>query len=265
MKRFFFLAASLLQLTCWAQKSSEREWFVDSRALFDLRYTAHDRAALAEYAMLFENGVAVTQAFFGSKFPKRFEVVFQPNRSSLDVTWQRDWNAPDFKSECWMVASGIATKVDILSPSQWKAEACEHNFSDKTKTQQLVTHELVHVYHGQKNASPDFSNTNGLDWFVEGLATYASGQCDSLRLAQVSEAVRTNQAPNTLDKFWSGKLKYGLAGSVVFYIDQKYGRTKLASLLTFNTKSEVLSSLGVTEQTLLTEWKTFMLKPKDDN
>lgn len=67
------------------------------------------------------------------------------------------------------------------------------------KTQQLITHELVHVYHGQLNASPDFSNVEGIDWFVEGLATYASGQCDSLRISEIKKAISGNKIPNGLD------------------------------------------------------------------
>ncbi|MFZ4520792.1 MAG: hypothetical protein ACOYNC_03750 [Bacteroidales bacterium] len=50
-------------------------------------------------------------------------------------------------------------------------ESCEHVYSEKLKTQQIITHELVNVYHGQLNAGPDFSDVSGIDWFVEGLAT----------------------------------------------------------------------------------------------
>jgi hypothetical protein len=126
---------------------------------------------------------------------------------------------PEFKSECQMVASGIATKLDVISPKMWDTEACEHYYSDNQKTQRLITHELVHVYHGQWNQSPDFSNVEGIDWFVEGLATYASGQCDEQRIADVKKAITENKVPSSLDNFWTGKNKYGLSGSVVQFID----------------------------------------------
>ena len=80
-----------------------------------------------------------------------------------------------------MVASGVASKLDMLSPLQWAKESCEHDYADKLKTQQIIAHELVHVFHGQLNVSPDFSDVTNLDWFVEGLATYASGQLDKVR------------------------------------------------------------------------------------
>lgn len=85
-----------------------------------------------------------------------------------------------------MVASGIATKLDMISPKMWDKESCEHQYAE-TKKHNSSLHELVHVYHGQLNASPDFSNVEGIDWFVEGLATYASGQCDSLRIAEIKK------------------------------------------------------------------------------
>lgn len=157
-----------------------------------------------------------------------------------------------------MVASGVATKLDMISPKMWDTEACEHIYKETMKTQKLITHELVHVYHGQLCVSPDFSNTEGIDWFVEGLATYASGQCDSLRIAEIKNAIFDDKIPKSLDNFWTGKLKYGLSGSMVMYIDNKYGRIKLKELLPLNKKTEMLSMLNTTESELLTGWKNYM-------
>ncbi len=157
-----------------------------------------------------------------------------------------------------MVASGVASKLDMLSPKLWDKEACEHIYSETKKTQQLITHELVHVYHGQLNVSPDFSNVEGIDWFIEGLATFASGQCDSLRIAEVKKANTNNKIPESLANFWTGNIKYGLSGSVVMFIDYKYGRTKLKELLSLNKKTEILSVLKTTELELLNEWKKYI-------
>jgi hypothetical protein len=116
------------------------------------------------------------------------------------------------------------------------------------------------VFHGQRNASPDFSNTEGINWFIEGLATYASGQCDSLRISEVKRAISENKIPVSLDDFWTGKIKYGLSGSVVMYIDKIYGRAMLIKLLPFNKKEDLLKTLNITEPDLLNDWKKFMLK-----
>jgi hypothetical protein len=117
---------------------------------------------------------------------------------------------------------------------------------------------LVHVFHGQLNVSPDFSNTEGIDWFVEGLATFASGQCDALKISEVKKAIEDNKIPESLDNFWTGKVKYGLSGSVVMFIDHKYGRTQLKELLPLNKKLQILSVLKTTESELLNEWKKYI-------
>ncbi|MGH2647254.1 MAG: hypothetical protein ACRDE8_06785, partial [Ginsengibacter sp.] len=114
-----------------------------------------------------------------------------------------------------MVASGVSDRIDILSPRLWRSENCEHDYSQKEQTQQLITHELVHVFHGQLNPSPDFSNVNNIDWFIEGLATCASGQCDSSGITEVINAIKNNSIPSSINQFWTGKLKYGLSGTLV--------------------------------------------------
>ena len=55
--------------------------------------------------------------------------------------------------------------------------------------------EMTHVFHGHYNASPDFSDTDRIDWFVEGLAVYASGQCDAARLLGVRRWLKEHPAP----------------------------------------------------------------------
>lgn len=116
----------------------------------------------------------------------------------------------------------------------------------------------MHVYHGQLNVSPDFSNVDGIDWFVEGLATYASGQCNKTRIAEIKKAISDNTIPASLDNFWTGKIKYGLSGSVVMFIDHRYGRTTLKELLPLSKKSEILALLKTTEQELLSDWKNYI-------
>ena len=157
-----------------------------------------------------------------------------------------------------MVASGVASRLDMISPRLWDHQSCDHIYASTIYTRQLITHELVHVYHGQLNASPDFSNVEGIDWFVEGLATFASGQCDTLRIAEVKKAIIENKIPKSLDDFWKGNFRYGLSGSVVMFIDHTYGRARLKELLPFNKKSEILSALKTTEPELLERWRIYI-------
>ena len=257
MKQVILLIAICgLLLIGW--KATDNNWIIQKHHGYHLFFKSPDKQNTRDYNKIVQHGVASVNHFFSSPYKKEFDVFIHPNRTSLDSTWQQDWNMPDFKSECWMVASGTATKLDMISPKMWDKESCEHHFADTKKTQQLITHELVHVYHGQLNASPDFSNTEGIDWFVEGLATYASGQCDSLRIAEVKKAIAENKIPESLDDFWKGKIKYGLSGSVVMFIDYKYGRTQLRELLPFNKKADILNALKSTEPNLLEAWKSYM-------
>ena len=261
MKSKHLLLIAVFSATTYISwKPVDTNWITEKHKGFNLLYTSSDQNNKEEYLKFVENGQVSVKGFFNSSYNKQFDIYIHPNRHSLDSTWRKDWNMPDFKSECWMVASGTATKLDMISPRRWDNEACEHVYSETRKTQQLITHELIHVYHGQQNASSDFSNVEGLDWFVEGLATYASGQCDSSRISEIKKAISENKTPKGLSDFWTGKLKYGLSGSVVMFIDNKYGRTKLIELLPFNKKSDLLSTLKTTEPELLVEWRKYIQK-----
>lgn len=238
----------------------QAQWKQEVFSIHTIHYKKTDQENITGYVKSIAAGTNQVEASLQSSFKQKFDVYIHPNRHSLDSTWQKDWGAPEFQSECWMVASGIATKLDLLSPKIWKTDACEHNPTDTTATQQLITHELIHVFHGQHNVSPDFSDVTGLDWFVEGLATYLSGQCDKRRISEVVKVVRENTAPTALDNFWKGSLRYGLSGSIVMFIDQRFGRETLVKLLPYQRKDSLLAKLDVSEEELLTQWRKFMLE-----
>ncbi|MEA1898013.1 MAG: hypothetical protein U9N53_10185 [Bacteroidota bacterium] len=238
----------------------EDKWIIEKQNGYSLFYTTLDKQNIDEYKAYFENGGKTVEEFFQSSFKNDFSIYIHPSRTSLDSSWQKDWNMPDFKSQCWMVASGVSHKLDIISPKKWDSLACEHSYSNSIKTQRLITHELVHVYHGQQNKSPDFSDVTGIDWFVEGLAVYASGQCDAKRIAEVKNAILENNIPQSLNNFWSGKLKYGLSGTVVMYLDKKYGREILTELLRYNTINNLLENLNTKEVEILSEWKDYIME-----
>jgi hypothetical protein len=252
----FLILSSALLFISW--KTFQNIWLTEKHKGYTLFYTSIDKQNKKEYNKFVENGITSVKTFFHSSYTKEFNVYIHPNRNSLDSTWQKDWDMPNFKSECWMVASGVDRKLDMISPKLWDKEACEHIYSETNKTQNLITHELVHVYHGQQNISPDFSDTEGIDWFVEGLATFASGQCDSIRIKEVKKAIDNNTIPKSLDNFWTGKIKYGLSGSVVMFIDHKYGRVKLKELLHLNKKAAIFSILKTTESEFLDDWKKYI-------
>jgi hypothetical protein len=180
----------------------------------------------------------------------------------LTEAWRRDWNAPDFESQCWMVASGTASKLMLLSPRTWRTEAGEHNPDDTPDTQFVITHEMVHVFHGQHNRNPNFYGMDDVGWFVEGLATYASGQLEGGKLAAAREAIEKGKEPKELEKAWSGKYRYGVSGSIVKYMDKKFGRRTLLKMLKGTSEKELLGMLNMSEEDFLSGWKDFVLKPR---
>ena len=252
------LLPAILFLGCFINAGAQ-VWQNNKSGRLSIKYTEADRAEIKKLEGFLSNGSKAIKKFFGKKFPKSFEVYVFPDRKSLTEAWRKDWNAPDFESQCWMVASGTAAKLTMLSPRTWKQEACEHNPDDAAATQLVITHELVHVFHGQHNPNPNFDGMDDVGWFVEGLATYASGQLDGAKTKGAREAVEQGKAPAELEKFWSGKYRYGISGSIVKYIDAKFGRRTLLKMLKGTNEKELLGTLNLSEAELLAGWKDYVL------
>lgn len=259
MKKYILLILTILFAPIFLSLTIVgNKWIIEKQNGYTIFYTSDDYKSIKDYKNYFGKGKTSVTDFFQSPFHNEFNIYVHPTRESLDSAWQKDWNMPNFKSQCWMVASGIAEKLDLISPKMWDSLACEHSYSDSIETQNLIIHELFHVFHGQQNKSPDFSDITGIDWFVEGLATYASGQCDSIRISEVQKALLVNNVPLTLNEFWSGNLRYGLSGTVVMYLDAQYGREKILALLKYNNINELLISLGTTESEIMNGWKKYI-------
>jgi len=105
------------------------------------------------------------------------------------------------------------------------------------------------------NPSGDFSAVEGLDWFVEGLAVYASGQLDEQPISPATDALKAGVMPEQLADAWKGKYRYGVSGSLVRYLDRRVGRAVLTSMLRATTQAEVLALAGMSESELLTKWR----------
>lgn len=220
-----------------------------------LHYDSEDEHQARQIATWLKQGHKTVHAFFGRDFNRKFDIHIFRDRESLDKQWQKDWNMPEFKSQCWMVASGVAHRLDILSPRVWETQACEHDNKDTLATKKIITHELVHVFHGQNNPSPTFDDIVNIDWFVEGIAVYASGQLDGERRERTRDCILRGECPAKLSDVWKGENKYGFAGSLIKFIDDKYGRDVLVDLLKYTNATEILKILDVSEEELLEQWK----------
>jgi hypothetical protein len=222
---------------------------------YNIYYTGDDEDRVKKITTYIQSGIDHIRNSFRHSFRDTFDVYVFPERSSLDKQWQKDWNDPTFKSECWIIASGVAHRLDLLSPNAWQKEACDHNANDSAEIRQVIWHELVHVFHGQYNPDHTFNYIEKLDWLVEGTATFISGQLDEERLKRVRQMIADKKTPPTLDDFWKGQEKYGLSGSMVAFIDKNYGRKKLFELLQQTNKTKALEALAISETQLLSEWR----------
>lgn len=197
------------------------------------------------------------ETFFGLPFASPVSVKLASDRAAFDAIFPADWGmAP---TQCWMVGVGVADWMALLSPAAWPAEACDHDAADDRHVQGLITHELVHTFHGQHNPTRDFTGMDEAGWFVEGLAVYVSGQLDTGRMASAADAVAKGAAPDALANAWSGKYRYGVSGSLVAYIDDRFGRAALTGLLDATSTQDILARLGLTEAALLADWKAWVV------
>ena len=189
------------------------------------------------------------EAFFGSAFGESYAVRVLPTRAAFDASFPPEWGVG--KTQCWMVAFGVADRLHVLDPAVWKTEACEHDGDDVEHVRGIVAHELVHVFHGQNNPTRDFTGMDAMGWFPEGLAVLVSGQLAGHHAGAAREAIAAGVAPKCLEDAWSGEYRYGVSGSLVAYVDATFGRTTLVALLAATTEEELLERLGVGEEELL--------------
>ncbi len=236
-------------------------------SLFCLLFTAGAPAAPAPAplpdvrALVAEERTGI-EKFFGRPFAREFDIRIADSRAALDRIAAERWKMP--ATECWMVAMGVADTFLMLAPSDWKAEACEHDGSNAAQVRRIVAHELTHVFHGQQNPRPDFDGMDDAGWFVEGLAVLAAGQLDDARRAQVAKATAAGELPKSLARALSGQASYGVCGSLVEYIDRRWGRGVTFSLLSRTTNPEILAVLGVSEAELLEGWRRSLGRPAPD-
>ena len=101
-----------------------------------------------------------------------------------------------------------------------------------------------------------------LDNETEGIAVYVSGQLGPPEIHDVQTALEALTVPGSLNGIATSasiQRRYNMMGSLVMYIDRKYGREKLEAVLRFDSQKQILSGLGVTEMQFLDGWKQFML------
>ena len=187
--------------------------------------------------------------------PVRVEIV--PDRAAYTASFPAEYGMSE--TQCWMVAWAIADRLVVLSPSAWRApEVCEHDPDDRDELALLLRHELVHALHGQHNPTRDFTGMEEeLGWFIEGLATFASGQLEQEHANDARQAIAAGAAPKQLAGAWSGRWRYGVCGSLVAYLDLRCGHERLAEMMSATTQAQLLGMAGLSEAELLAAWRAW--------
>jgi hypothetical protein len=201
-------------------------------------------------------GAAAVETFFDAPFPRSVLVRVFPDRATFDRHLREEWGMEE--TACWMVGGAEEDALVLLSPRVWREEACDHDPGDADHVRELIAHELVHVYHMQVNAADEFEGVEGLDWLVEGVATWASGQLDRAQMARAREAVAKGEVPASLADAWTGPYRYGVAGSLAAFVGERVGRPGRRALLEAMGLAEVLEAVGLSEAELLAEWEEWV-------
>ena len=235
-----------------------REPLAEEQTGYRLEYVAADRAVAQSLVPMIDRGRGIAEQFFGTTYPSSFVVRVFPDRTSLTARWRVAWNQPTLQTECWMIAGGWATELDILSPSVWRTEACGHEGSNSSHVANVVAHELVHVLHGQRN-SAFLSLLATSPWIVEGMAAFASGQWATEYAGSARATVSAGFAPETFAALWTSPANYALAGSVFAYVNQRFGADAVRQVLTVRTEAELLTALSTDATALLREWRAWVL------
>jgi len=220
---------------------------------FLLEHDAVDAQTVEALRPVVDAGAQRVEAFFGEHFAETYRLEVLPDRAAFDRSFPPEWGMGE--TQCWMVATGVANALRMLSPRVWATQACEHDPADAVHVQGIVTHELVHVFHMQHNPTRDGTGLEAIGWFVEGLAVYVSGQLDEGHQLTAAEALAVGAGPTQLEDGWSGRYRYGVSGSLVAFVDETWGRDALRDLLTVTSEQQLLARLGTTEAELLDGWR----------
>lgn len=180
-----------------------------------------------------------------------------PSREAFTAALRDAWGLSE--TTCWMVGAADDHVLYLLSPAVWgEQHVCEHDPNDASHRRMLIAHELVHVYHGQVNPSADLGKLEDLGWFIEGLATFISGQFESSHAARARDAVAAGAVPERLARAWSGPYRYSVTGSMASFVDQRWGRPILREAMSVTTQEAILGLLGVTEIEFIRAWQDWV-------
>lgn len=231
------------------------EWLTVAQDGLSVRAIRADSGLVPFVREAIRNGESIATTFFNVPPLQTFRVSIYPDRTTLTDRWRAAWQLPAFQAECWMIAAAWGNELDLLSPRIWSRDACGHDANNLTHIRNVLAHEVVHVLHAQLGQHANLGSMLNAQWFTEGLAVYISGMLDVDYAGTVQSRLNAGFAPTTLAEVWTDRANYPLSGSIVRYIDRRYGRAAIRELLTERSTAMILTRLGVSETELLRAWR----------
>lgn len=249
------LVAVMALLECRTDDVTASEWHIASANGFQVRYQETENQFVPFLLSSANEARSEITSFF-----RVTATAARPHRIQLHSSGQEyeryvreRWQQAGFVRACWMVGSADSSEIQLLSPNAWNRDACGHDPSDRQHLRDLVVHEAVHVYHRRYFAGTQFPLAP-LAWFVEGLAVHASGALGDPERDMVRRTLAAGYVPATLAEVLTGPLGYNGVGSLVSYLDDRFGRQRLIELMNATSTADVLGRLGTEESDLIREW-----------
>lgn len=234
-------------------------WLTLQDAAVTFRYVAADADVVISLRDLVRSGSANASAFLGLPYPEPLTVEVAPSWDQFVGRFRENYRV---SPECGTLGAALRTTFQILTPRVWRTKPCPHDPDRPGLLSRAVWHELIHVLHMQQQLAQRPEATNFYPtprWIIEGLAVYGSGQLDTDFAGYARSRLQAGFAPTTLAEVSNDPHLFGLAGSLVGYIDALYGRATMGRLVRVRTDAEALAVMGADEATLVSGWRQSVL------
>ena len=248
---------TLLTACSLTDPSDTDEWQSVSTAKVFVEYKTPDAALAPSLLRWATAGTTTVESVLGLIIAQPFAVRIHTDRASMQTEWAARFGTPPGGFQCWMIANADGNGVVMLSPRAFATDTCGHNAQDTVETRAILGHEVTHLIHRRINPSNRLG-ADGTGWFYEGVAVFSSGQMNTLRRNQARTALQT-APPAQLARILDTDAGYSLAGTLVGYIAQQYGVSKVRDLMYLVTQAEILTALNTSEQSLLAAWRSSVL------
>lgn len=198
------------------------------------------------------------EEFFEDKLTS-FKVYVLTNGEQYNSYFKK--HNPEIEWQPWIVGNAHRDGIVLLSPSKWG--------EDKDKSaegiQQLVSHELTHLYHNvtySKESPEKAMSENQMLWALEGLAETVSGVCqESYVIQYYLDHFPVNQLTDLFPPDMEGPRSpsvypsYALSASFVRYLKETKGAALLRDLVKIGTNEDFLTMIDMDQTTIVDDWK----------